>query len=410
MNAVTHLEKVIVGEVSAVTHLEKVIAGETSAVTYTEKVITGEATPITHLQRVIAGVESPVTHLEYVWAGSSPTPTEHEYTGVVPYSFNADGEPLLDWYIKGNTVQNGTPTPTDPIQPQECGERTGNLYFKKLAGANISDGGVIATITGFDLYIAEVEQGVQYSGNGYIYAFFEDVPAIGSITFNNSRVVESFKNIVSPINGFVAVRNPNTIQNAMCNTGNTILPYEPYGYKIPISSANTTTPVYLGEVETTRKIKKLVFDGSEGWLKYSGTSGSYLYYLGGLSKSEVANCICTHVEYSSIVPNSNIQGVQMSDSKSTLLLNCGSEVITENTVTAFKEYLAQQHAAGTPVTVWYVLATPTTGIVNEPLRKIGDYADEVSNVATIPTVNGSNTIDVETAVKPSEVYIKYKGV
>ena len=73
MEAVTHLEKVIVGEVSAVTHLEKVIAGETSAVTYTEKVITGEAPPITHLQKVIAGVESPVTHLEHIWAGKVPT-------------------------------------------------------------------------------------------------------------------------------------------------------------------------------------------------------------------------------------------------------------------------------------------------------------------------------------------------
>ena len=73
MNAVTHLEKVIVGEVSAVTHLEKVIAGEVSAVTYTEKVITGEAPPITHLQKVITGVESPVTHLEHIWAGKVPT-------------------------------------------------------------------------------------------------------------------------------------------------------------------------------------------------------------------------------------------------------------------------------------------------------------------------------------------------
>ena len=42
--------------------------------------------------------------------------------------------------------------------------------------------------------------------------------------------------------------------------------------------------------------------------------------------------------------------------------------------------------------------------------KIGNYADEVSNVATIPTNNGSTTIDVDTTVKPSEVYIKYKGV
>ncbi|HQB53818.1 MAG TPA: hypothetical protein PLX62_13075, partial [Bacteroidales bacterium] len=27
----------------------------------------------------------------------------------------------------------------------------------------------------------------------------------------------------------------------------------------------------------------------------------------------------------------------------------------------------------------------------------------------IPTANGSNTLDVETTVKPSEIYIKYRG-
>lgn len=44
--------------------------------------------------------------------------------------------------------------------------------------------------------------------------------------------------------------------------------------------------------------------------------------------------------------------------------------------------------------------------------KIGSYADSISKEqagAQIPTVNGSNTLDVLTTVKPSEVYIKYKG-
>ena len=40
-------------------------------------------------------------------------------------------------------------------------------------------------------------------------------------------------------------------------------------YKIPISSANTTTPIYLGEVQTTRTIKKLVLTGEENWGKDS---------------------------------------------------------------------------------------------------------------------------------------------
>ena len=81
------------------------------------------------------------------------------------------------------------------------------------------------------------------------------------------------------------------------------------------------------------------------------------------------------------------------------------------TVADFKSYLASQYAAGTPVTVWYVLATDQTGIVNEPLMKIGEYADTLSmeqaNVE-IPTARGTNTLDVLTDVKPSEIYIKYK--
>lgn len=35
---------------------------------------------------------------------------------------------------------------------------------------------------------------------------------------------------------------------------------------------------------------------------------------------------------------------------------------------------------------------------------------ETLEVPELPTNNGSNTLDVETTLKPSEVYIKYKGV
>ena len=44
--------------------------------------------------------------------------------------------------------------------------------------------------------------------------------------------------------------------------------------------------------------------------------------------------------------------------------------------------------------------------------KINNYADTLSMEQAgveIPTVNGSNTLDVLTTIKPSEVYIKYKG-
>jgi hypothetical protein len=83
-----------------------------------------------------------------------------------------------------------------------------------------------------------------------------------------------------------------------------------------------------------------------------------------------------------------------------------------NTLDEFKSYLATQYANGTPVAVWYVLANEETGIVNEPLMKIGDYSDTVSMEQAgvqIPTLNGQTVIDVDTTLKPSEVYIKYQG-
>ena len=43
-------------------------------------------------------------------------------SGVPPISFQSDGTPLTAWSITGNMTQTGTPTPTAPIQPEECGD------------------------------------------------------------------------------------------------------------------------------------------------------------------------------------------------------------------------------------------------------------------------------------------------
>jgi hypothetical protein len=155
-----------------------------------------------------------------------------------------------------------------------------------------------------------------------------------------------------------------------------------------------------------------VLTGQEDWGKYSSTADSYLYYLTGLSRADVSDCVCTHTPYSSSAPNGRDAGARISDSRTVLLLNCGSTTISSNTKEDFKAWIAQQYTNGTPVTVWYVLATPETAVVNEPLMKIGDYADTLSKAQAgveIPTARGTNTLDVLTDVKPSEIYIKYKA-
>lgn len=183
-------------------------------------------------------------------------------------------------------------------------------------------------------------------------------------------------------------------------------------YKIPISSAGQTTTVYLGEVETTRRIKKLVLTGEENtWVRSGAASNTFYFEVADYLRQRINITICSH--YTS---QANIGGgAEMRDGNVSFYANAGHTgqyffVRDSNlaTVTDLKSYLAAQYAAGTPVTIWYVLATPTTGIVNEPIRKIGNYADEVSGI-TIPTIAGANTISIGTTLEPSEVSINYKG-
>ena len=43
-------------------------------------------------------------------------------TGVPPIPFDSDGTPLTAWTVVGNMTQTGTPTPSAPITPTECGD------------------------------------------------------------------------------------------------------------------------------------------------------------------------------------------------------------------------------------------------------------------------------------------------
>lgn len=181
-------------------------------------------------------------------------------------------------------------------------------------------------------------------------------------------------------------------------------------YKIPLTVNGAEYPIYLGQVETTRRIKKLAFDGTEAWnINTSAAAPNNIVYLVlGNVLTGIAP-FCTHYEgtdenvWGRIQVN-NITESIVSGGVARCAINIGDATLTD-----FKSYLAAQYAAGTPVTVWYVLAEPETGIVNEPLMKIGGYTDTVSFAqagVTIPTVSGENVLEVPTDVKPSEVTIK----
>lgn len=328
--------------------------------------------------------------------------------------------------LKGQTVQSDTPTPDSPIMPEGCGERTGNLFNGKIeqGGLRDLDGSIITSSSRVRTTKINVTENTYYTVTSNlmirnIIAYYNNTfvsRLVGStseiavflIPVGVNQIAISFKGNAE---GTVEI-TPNNLEWLMMNEGVKPIPYEPYGYKIQISSANTTTPVYLGEVETTRKIKKLVLTGDEQWRFFSDDLGTWQFYINDISLGGVPTSSCmsniapygvtasTRRQYDYgcyLVTDGNGVAFQMKGDKDTLI-----------DTASWKSYLAAQYAAGTPVTVWYVLATPETGIINEPLMKIGNYADEVSNIS-IPTITGKNIVDVETVLKPSEVSFNYAG-
>lgn len=368
--------------------------------------------------------ESRVEELLLEWTLSE----EKELTGVVPLLFNANGQPLLNYLISGNKEHSGTPTPDNPIMPQGTGERTGNLWDEstiEVGGLDISTGAEVANSSRRRSGFIKVTPSTAYTlkrvigttkSNLWVIGYDANKNVISDSTGTRPTVLTSIGENsaassfdTTPSTEYIRwyVIANGSYSNIMLNLGSTALPYEPYGYKISISSADTTTPVYLGEVQTTRKIKKLVLDGTENW-GYSSVGNNARVYLAIDSVAESPS-IATHYQFGAIRTYPNLDEYCINSASSLVI---GVDINSITSAADFKSYLAAQYAAGTPVTVWYVLATPETGIVNEPLMKIGNYADTLSMEqagVSIPTVNGDNTLDVLTTVKPSEVYIKYKG-
>ena len=313
--------------------------------------------------------------------------------------------------LKGQTLQSSTPSPTSPVLPGGCGERTENLFDEKYPS-------ISPTIQYMSIFVGDgtftLSSTTPQMPNGAACLFLI-AGDVSSGAGPQNKVYNEQSITVDSTNGYITIayrivadydpRNYTT----MLNTGSTSLPYEPYGYKLTISSANTTTPVYLGEAQATRKIKKLVLTGEEIWYLYSA-GVVHQFYSSGLKIGGIE----TTSAYSTIAP----YGMTTNNRKG----DYGCYIVTSGTELAFqmygskaefpsqtewKAYLAKQYQNGTPVTVWYVLATEETGIVNEPLMKIGDYADEVSNVSIPVTAGG--TLSVDTTVQPSEVTVNYKG-
>lgn len=182
-------------------------------------------------------------------------------------------------------------------------------------------------------------------------------------------------------------------------------------YKIPVEIGLSTQSIDLSAVQSVRNIKKYTFDGTEIGAVYTGRSrdGITFYNINGVvggSGDTIIAAYCTHFEP---YTRTTLYAGTMDGFSNAYQDNQINLFYSEcQTVEDFQTWLATQYANGTPVTIYYVLAEPVTDVVNEPLQKIGDYADSISNI-TLTTTAGATSFGIVTAVKPSEITLNFRG-
>ena len=215
----------------------------------------------------------------------------------------------------------------------------------------------------------------------------------------------------------------------MLNRGETVLPYAPYvTHEFPIPEAVQNLDGYgLGvDAEHYNKIvldpangvkkfvkmtKRIVFDGTESWMGNTFTGGSIFFSLENLPASFAS-------EYSTIMTSYGLYGTITTDpavfprhymgskNKDTFVIfpNSTAENLEYPTIEAWKAYLAEQYAAGTPVTVEYALATPIETDVSEYFTD--DNFIPVEGLGTLTAANEYGyavPFEVEYMVKEADI-------
>ena len=156
------------------------------------------------------------------------------------------GKSLKSWSITGNTVQDGTPSPDNPVEIQSVGERTKNLFDKNDAtvpGYINESGSVTKTSPWFTLAnFIECSGTISISAqNGlgsaaYVACYDENKTFLGTVAMSSDNSTTATLTLLDGTVYIKACSRDNSLDTFMLNLGDTPLPYEPYGYKLPIVS------------------------------------------------------------------------------------------------------------------------------------------------------------------------------
>ncbi|MBP9999860.1 MAG: hypothetical protein KBT14_04205 [Proteobacteria bacterium] len=269
--------------------------------------------------------------------------------------------------VTGNSWQNGTPTPTNPVEIESVGTKVGNKYAVQIA---INNGGGVVDLgtlnwsydSVYDRFLSQKslsDLGIMNNNNVYLHGY----------RITTSVTPGSGDKIIATNGIYVGIRDErytdvNAFKSAMSGK---MLYYQRATDET--WTAPTLRTIYLDEPlrkvgdyadvldykngTITRNVGVKVLDGTENWSK--NASGIFTTNIASVSQK---NAFCTH--YKKISDSTSLVNMTTGTFKNHSSLGnvfYFADARFED-IASFKSWLAQQYTNGTPVTVYYPLATP----------------------------------------------------
>ena len=321
-------------------------------------------------------------------------------SGALPLTFEKSaGKKLKDYKIYGNSVQNGTPTPEAPIEVESVGDKTKNLA-EKLTNLNSSGTSVTSTILlketskFVNSSLIKVTPGKKYTlsktnqGNDFRYFWFDTEPILSQtqsiggeyLLFNSTKYTITAPDTAQYL--FVRWSEGYDAGNVQIEEGNSATEFEPYGYKIPVTiqgknlldipTIDNTTPNTIINCRLTKPFIVSCQEYPSSIKNDNGADASVwrfkFKYLDGTLNYTVDNSLKGVTGFTNTYTASEDNPVIEVEYRSIYIREGaykGIQIEYGSTATAYEPYVE-------PIT--------TNIYLDEPLRKIGNYADYIDFV------------------------------
>jgi len=319
---------------------------------------------------------------------------------------------LSDYKIYGNSVQNGTPSPENPVEIQSVGNQTKNLlnYQELFDGESLTitgitykktNEGIIAngTATGWAATAIKLDlKPILEVGKTYVISGSKDNVSVifysrtnGTASYSASKTITGEEEIISV---YLQVSPEKTANNVLVmpqlEEGTIATDYEPYGYKMTVKVSGNN----LFNANAIKNTNIQVKDNGKNIVMPILTSGN-----GYTNTSTKLSDLCPDLEVGdevilSFKSNTSTNPMIYIVSTEDLWYRNTSRVITQEMLdslvalygnrymdgeTVQKVITNFQIEKGTVATEYepYVKSQTVNIFLDEPLRKVGDYEDYI---------------------------------